>query len=121
MKTFDDEMIQKARNAKSAEELLAFANDDNYKMTAEEANIYYAQLNPKGGELSDNELDNVSGGGCSTSITVFYDDGMIGNGRIIPHREILTQSWDLAPTIPRKRLSEISIPATKAMHRLRFW
>lgn len=78
MKTFDDEMIQKARNAKSAEELLAFANDDNYKMTAEEANIYYAQLNPKGGELSDNELDNVSGGGCSTSITVFYDDGMIG-------------------------------------------
>lgn len=78
MKQFDDEMIQNARNAKSAEELLALANDANFKMTAEEANIYYAQLNPKEGELSDDELNDVSGGGCSTSTAVLYDDSMCG-------------------------------------------
>ena len=34
--------------------------------TEEEAKAYFEQLHPKTGELSDDELDNVAGGGCHT-------------------------------------------------------
>ncbi len=33
-------------------------------MNEEEAKTYFAQLNPKSGELDDDDLDNVAGGGC---------------------------------------------------------
>ena len=55
------ELIEKAKTAKSAEELFAMAKAENIEMTAEEANKVYAELH-KTGELSDEELDNVSGG-----------------------------------------------------------
>ena len=37
MKNFNAEMIEKAKAAKSAEELLAFAKENNVEMTADEA------------------------------------------------------------------------------------
>ena len=55
------ELSEKAKTAKSAEELLQMAKAENIEMTAEEANKVYAELH-KTGELSDEELDNVSGG-----------------------------------------------------------
>ena len=67
MKNLTPEMIEKAKAAKTAEELLALANENNVEMTNEEAAIYFAQLHPVSGELSDDELDNVAGGGCETS------------------------------------------------------
>lgn len=57
------ELIEKARRAKSPEELLALAGENGIEATEEEARDYFEQLN-KSGELSDDELDNVSGGGC---------------------------------------------------------
>ena len=60
------EVLEKAKLAKSAEELIALAKENGAEMTAEEANACFAQLNPKTGELSDDELDNVAGGGCHT-------------------------------------------------------
>ena len=57
-------MIEKAKAAKSAEELLALAKENNVEMTADEAKTCFAQLNPKSGELDDDELDAVAGGGC---------------------------------------------------------
>ena len=67
MKDLTPEMIEKARTAKSVEELLALAKANNIDMTADEAATYFAQLNPKGNELSDDNLDAVAGGasGCS--------------------------------------------------------
>jgi len=65
MKNFNAEMIEKAKAAKSAEELLELAKANNVEMTADEAKTYFAQLNPKGNELSDNDLDAVAGGACS--------------------------------------------------------
>lgn len=62
------EMLAKAKSAKSAEELLALAKADNMEMTAEQAERYFSYLNPSVGELCDEELDNVSGGGCSTNV-----------------------------------------------------
>ena len=58
---FSNEMIEKAKTAKSAEELLAMAKAENIEISAEEAAKAFAELN-KTGELSDEELDNVAGG-----------------------------------------------------------
>ena len=63
---YSKELIEKAKGAASAEELLKLAKAENIEMTAEEAEKAYAQLN-QSGELSDDELDNVSGGGCFSS------------------------------------------------------
>ena len=57
------ELFEKAKEAKSAEELLSLAKENGMELTEEEAVAYFAQLN-KSGELSDEELDNVAGGGC---------------------------------------------------------
>lgn len=64
---FHAELIEKAKQAKSAAELMELAKANNVEMNAEEAAAYFAQLNPASGELSDDELDNVSGGGCHAS------------------------------------------------------
>lgn len=55
------ELLEKAKTAKTAEELLAMAKAENIEISAEEAAKVFAQLH-KTGELSDEELDNVSGG-----------------------------------------------------------
>lgn len=64
MTNFTPEMIEKAKAAKTVEELVALAKANNVELTEDEAKTYFAQLNPATGELSDDELDNVAGGGC---------------------------------------------------------
>ena len=61
------EVMERANNAKSPEELLAMAKEMGVALTAEEAEEAYGMLHKKG-ELSDEELDNVAGGGCNTSV-----------------------------------------------------
>ena len=67
MKNLTPEMIEKAKTAKTAEELLELAKANNVEMTADEAATYFAQLNPKSGELDDDDLDAVAGGACADS------------------------------------------------------
>ena len=67
MKNLTNEMIEKAKVAKSAEDLLEIAKANNVEMTADEAATYFAQLNPKSGEVSDDDLDSVAGGTCSAN------------------------------------------------------
>ena len=55
-------LLEKAKTAKSAEELLEMAKAEHIELTAEQAAKAFAELN-KSGELSDEELDNVAGGG----------------------------------------------------------
>ena len=66
MKNLNPEMIEKAKAAKSAEELLTLAKSNGVEMTEDEAATYFAQLNPKSGELDDDDLDNVAGGACGS-------------------------------------------------------
>lgn len=66
MQNFNAEMIEKAKTAKSADELLKIAKENGIKLTFDEANTYFAQLNSTSDELSDDELVNVSGG-CNNS------------------------------------------------------
>ena len=58
-----NELLEKAKKAKSAEELLEMAKAENIELTAVEAAKAFAELH-KSGELLDDELDNVAGG-CS--------------------------------------------------------
>ena len=60
----NEEMIKKAKEAKSAEELFTFAKENNIEITEEQAKAYFAQLHPAAGEMSDDELETVAGGEC---------------------------------------------------------
>lgn len=64
MLNFNDEIIKKARNTQSVEELLELAKANDVEMTEDQVKEYFELLNVKSGELSDEELDNVSGGMC---------------------------------------------------------
>lgn len=63
MAEFNTELMKKVEAAASPEEILAIAKDNNIKLTQEQANAYFEKMH-KTGELSDDELDNVAGGGC---------------------------------------------------------
>ena len=51
MNNLTPEMIEKAKVAKTAEELYEIAKANNIEMTADEAATCFAQLNPQSGEL----------------------------------------------------------------------
>ena len=59
---FTKEMMEKAKAAKSAEELIELAKAEGVELTAEGAEKAFAELN-RHGELADEELDNVAAGG----------------------------------------------------------
>lgn len=67
MKNFAPELIEQAKATQSPEELRKIAKENCIELTEEEAKTYFAQLHLTSGEMTDEELDNVSGGGCSTS------------------------------------------------------
>ena len=60
----NNEIRAKAKAAKTPEELIEIAKENDVEMTEESAKAYFDLLHPKTGEMSDDELDNVSGGGC---------------------------------------------------------
>lgn len=62
------ELLEKAKAAGSPEELLALAKENNYPLSEEDAKAYFEKMH-KSGELSDDELDNVSGG-CGGSFRI---------------------------------------------------
>ncbi len=58
-----NDLIEKAKQAKTPEELIALAKENGEELTEESAKAYFDQFH-KTGELNDDELDNVAGGGC---------------------------------------------------------
>lgn len=76
MENINNELLEKAKQAKSVEELLALAKENGAELTDEQAKAYYAQLTTSG-EIADDELENVAGGGCHSGdgrlvITQYY-------------------------------------------------
>ena len=59
------ELLEKAKQANSPEELLVLAKENDVELTQEQAEAYFEQMN-KSGELSDDELADAAGGkgGC---------------------------------------------------------
>lgn len=67
MTNFSEELIEKAKTAKSIEELTAIAKESGIELTEDQAQVYFTRLNSPSGELADEELDNVAGGGSCGS------------------------------------------------------
>ncbi len=66
------ELLEKAKMAKSPEELTLLAKENGFDLTEEEANTYFTRLNHKSGEVADDELEDAAGGErCGT----IYDSG----------------------------------------------
>ncbi len=64
METLTTALIEKAKKAKNAQDLIALAKDENMELTLEQATEYMKVLHPPMGEIEDDDLDNVAGGGC---------------------------------------------------------
>ena len=60
----NNEILAKAKAAKTPEELIEIARENDVEMTEESAKAYVDLLHPKTGEMSDDELDGVAGGAC---------------------------------------------------------
>ncbi len=58
------ELLEKARQANSPDELLALAKENGIELSETSAEEYFEKLH-RSGEMSEEELENVSGGGCS--------------------------------------------------------
>lgn len=70
-----NEIMTKLKNAKSVEDILAIAKEDGKELTVEQAQQIFDQLHG-GGELSDDNLENVAGGASENWITetsAFHD------------------------------------------------
>ena len=100
------ELVAKAKEAKTPEELMALAKEDGIDMTEESAALAFEQLNSKTGELSDSELDNVSGG-CgggydagrphpqfAVGETVLYIHSWLGATRITATGKVVKRSYE---------------------------
>ena len=59
-----EELIAKLKEAKSADELLALAKENGVEIAPEKAKELFQQMNANG-ELTDDQLESVAGGGLS--------------------------------------------------------
>lgn len=71
------EQMNKAHLAKNVQELLVLAQAEGIALTPDEAQIQFARLHPPAGELTDRELENVTGGGCGPVYESRYNLGDI--------------------------------------------
>ncbi len=62
----ENDILKKAKEAKSVEELIEIAKDNGITLSREEAEEHFASLH-KNGEIEDDELDSVAGGACHTT------------------------------------------------------
>ncbi len=60
------ELARKAKNAETVEDLLRMAEEEKVILEREEAERIFNEFHAEG-ELSDDEIDAVTGGGCSSS------------------------------------------------------
>ena len=84
MNNFTPELIAKAKAAKSAEELLELAKENSVEITEEEAKTCFEQLHANA-EVSDDDLEAVSGGGACQDIIDFFQGRNERNDSICTH------------------------------------
>lgn len=58
----NEEIIRKAKEARTVEELIALFQENGIRMTDDQAKTVFDKLHATAGELSDDELDSVAGG-----------------------------------------------------------
>lgn len=117
---FKKELIEKAKAAKSPEEIIVLAKENGADMTAKEAQTYFDQLN-RTGELSDDELNNIAGGGCGSEVTLSMSKTVTVSGRRLgwncpachndcweeSYRTTVSQKWWYCCVCEKKNPSDI--------------
>ena len=68
-----EELIRKLQTAKSVDELIAIAKENGIEITSEKAQELLDKLTVKDGELTDDMLDAVSGGGFKDWVKGLFD------------------------------------------------
>lgn len=63
-----DGLLQRAKTCSSPREIVSLAVENGMEITEEQAVAYYAKLHPTTGELADEELNHVAGGGCTVNV-----------------------------------------------------
>ena len=84
MKNFTPKLIAKAKATKSAEELLELAKENSVELTEEEAKTCFEQLHANA-EVSDDELEAVSGGGICQDVIDFFQGRNERNDSTCPY------------------------------------
>ena len=84
MNNLTPELIAKAKAATSAEELLKLAKENGVELSEEEAKTCFEQLHANS-EVSDDELEAVSGGGICQDIIDFFQSRNGRNDSTCPH------------------------------------
>ena len=84
MNNLTPELIAKAKAAKSAEELLELAKENGVELSEEEAKTCFEQLHANS-EVSDDELEAVSGGGICQDIIDFFQSRNRRNDSTCPY------------------------------------
>lgn len=108
MANLNKELIEKAKQAKSAEEILALAKGNGVSMTEEQAKAYFEQFHPVSGEISDDELENVAGGGCHAK-----------DGRLVITCDYSCPNWEVATHVHYAGCPglEIELPVSAPVHK----
>ena len=84
MNNLTPELIAKAKAAKNTEELLELAKENGVDLTEDEAKTCFEQLHANS-EVSDDELEAVSGGGVCQGIMDFFQGRIGRNDSTCPH------------------------------------
>ena len=84
MNNLTPELIAKAKAAKNTEELLELAKENGVELSEEEAKTCFEQLHANS-EVSDDELEAVSGGGICQDIIDFFQSRNGRNDSTCPH------------------------------------
>lgn len=74
----EEDLIEEAKKAKSVDELILDAERDGIELTKDDAEKVFEELH-KTGELSDDEIENVTAGGCLSHLAVFKQVFTIGS------------------------------------------
>ncbi len=67
----DEKLLKKAKETKTVEELKALAGQNNFYMDDDKAEKYFAHLHSNEA-LSEDELENISGGSCLVPEPKYY-------------------------------------------------
>lgn len=62
----NEKILRNLSRAESAAQLLELARDEGVDLSVEKANELFEKYHPPIGELTDRELEDVTGGGCSS-------------------------------------------------------
>ena len=95
--SYNRELLKKAENAVNKEELYSILKENGIPVTLEEAGVIYEKIKDKSTTLSEDELDEISGGACARAraITPMEPIFLPGHSNAIEYSESghLIVSW----------------------------